>query len=53
MAIGIHWGTFKLTLEPMNEPPIRLGRELERLGIDKQLFKTLRHGEVWPRVFDG
>ena len=52
-AIGIHWGTFKLTVEPMNEPPIRLGRELERLGIDKRRFRTLQHGEVWPQVFDG
>ena len=48
-AIGIHWGT----VEPMNEPPIRLGRELERLGIDKHRFRTLQHGEVWPQVFDG
>ena len=52
-AIGIHWGTFKLTLEPMNEPPIRLSRELERLGIDKQRFRTLRHGEVWPLYSEG
>lgn len=52
-AIGIHWSTFKLTVEPMNEPPIRLGRELERLGIDKHRFRTLQHGEVWPQVFDG
>ena len=31
-AIGIHWGTFKLTLEPMNEPPNRLKKLLKQPG---------------------
>jgi N-acyl-phosphatidylethanolamine-hydrolysing phospholipase D len=47
-AIGIHWGTFKLTLEPMNEPPVRLKRALESAGIDGAIFRALKHGEMWP-----
>jgi L-ascorbate metabolism protein UlaG (beta-lactamase superfamily) len=50
-AIGIHWGTFKLTLEPMNEPPNRLKKALKAAGLDSQIFRTLKHGETWPAVF--
>ena len=46
-AIGIHWGTFKLTLEEMNEPPIRLKAALTAAGISKDAFRALQHGEDW------
>ena len=49
-AIGIHWGTFKLTLEPMNEPPIRLKNALKKAGVNGKIFRTLKHGEMWPEV---
>ena len=49
-AIGIHWGTFKLTLEPMNEPPIRLANALNAASVDSKTFRTLKHGEMWPDV---
>jgi N-acyl-phosphatidylethanolamine-hydrolysing phospholipase D len=49
-AIGIHWGTFKLTLEPMNEPPKRLKKALKAAGVDGKNFRTLKHGEIWPEV---
>ena len=49
-AIGIHWGTFKLTLEPMDEPPTRLKNALKAAGVDGEIFRTLRHGEMWPNV---
>ena len=49
-AIGVHWGTFKLTLEPMNEPPIRLKNVLKAAGVDSKNFRTLKHGEMWPEV---
>ena len=49
-AIGIHWGTFKLTLEPMNEPPIRLKNALKAAGFNSKTFRTLKHGEMWPEV---
>ena len=46
-AIGIHWGTFKLTLEPMNEPPQRLEEALSAAGIAADRFRALTHGERW------
>ena len=49
-AIGIHWGTFKLTLEPMKEPPERLKKALTAAGVDSKIFRTLKHGEMWPEV---
>ena len=49
-AISVHWGTFKLTLEPMNEPPIRLKNVLKATGVDSKNFRTLKHGEMWPEV---
>jgi L-ascorbate metabolism protein UlaG (beta-lactamase superfamily) len=33
--VAMHWGTFQLTDEPMDEPPLRLGREWQRLGLDR------------------
>ena len=46
-AFGIHWGTFKLTLEKLNEPPILLEENLRKKGIDIKKFRTLQHGEIW------
>lgn len=50
-AFGIHWGTFKLTLEKMDEPPKRLKRSLRDAGISEQVFRTLQHGESWKLPF--
>ena len=50
-AIAIHWGTFKLTLEKMSEPPLRLDQALETEGVPKSRFKVLQHGEFWPKAF--
>jgi len=46
-AVAVHWGTFKLTLEPLGEPPKRLRAALSAAGIDSSRFRALRHGEVW------
>ena len=46
-AIAVHWGTFKLTLEPMAEPPKRLEKALAEAGIDPARFRALQHGERW------
>jgi N-acyl-phosphatidylethanolamine-hydrolysing phospholipase D len=46
-AFGIHWGTFKLTLEKMDEPPVRLKSALEQEGVSKDVFRVLTHGETW------
>ena len=52
-AIAIHWGTFKLTLEKMDEPPIRLDQAMRIAGISKTRFRVLEHGQSWPEVFIG
>lgn len=50
-AVGIHWGTFKLTLETMDEPPLLLEESLIEKGISTQSFRALRHGEQWQEPF--
>ena len=32
--VAMHWGTFQLTDEPLDEPPARLHAEWQRLGLD-------------------
>ena len=49
-SIGMHWGTFKLTDEPMNEPPVLLAREVTAAGLKPADFVTLKIGET--RVFE-
>jgi N-acyl-phosphatidylethanolamine-hydrolysing phospholipase D len=44
-AVAMHWGTFRLTDEPMGEPPLRLRAELARRGIGEDRFRVLAVGE--------
>ncbi len=44
--IGIHWGTFDLAEEPIEEPPKRVAAEARRLGLDPERIWVLRHGET-------
>ena len=44
-AVAMHWGTFRLTDEPMGEPPLRLRAELARLGMGENRFRVLAVGE--------
>lgn len=46
-AVAIHWGTFKLTLEPLAEPPVRLRAALREAGLGEDRFRALAHGERW------
>ena len=46
LSIGMHWGTFILTDEPMTEPVERLAAEKLRRGITDEEFIVLRHGET-------
>ena len=46
-AVAIHWGTFKLTLEPLAEPPVRLDQAMRDAGLDTADFRALTHGERW------
>jgi L-ascorbate metabolism protein UlaG (beta-lactamase superfamily) len=34
--VAMHWGTFQLTDEPLDEPPQRLEREWQRRGLDPE-----------------
>ncbi len=45
-SVGSHWGTFKLTDEPMAEPPIALRHALARRHVPATAFRTMRIGET-------
>lgn len=46
-ALGIHWGTFELTDEPIDGPPTRLNEALAREGVQTSRFRTLEAGQAW------
>ncbi len=46
-AIGVHWGTFELTSEGINEPPEHLRAALVRKHIAADRFRTPEAGEAW------
>ncbi len=43
-SLGIHWGAFELTDEPLDDPPRALRQALQARGVDPQDFVTLRPG---------
>lgn len=45
-SVGIHWGTFTLTLEFYLEPKTLLAEEAEKHGLKKEEFVTVSHGEI-------
>ncbi len=45
-SVGIQWGTFPLTAEPVDEPPVRLHRALSEKNIDQDEFFTMKIGET-------
>lgn len=47
-AVGMHWGTFPLTGEPMGEPALRLKVETMRIGLPPDAFTTGEIGTIWP-----
>lgn len=44
-SIGIHFGTFQLTAEPINEPQEKLAVAIQNKGLNTQSFVTLAPGE--------
>jgi N-acyl-phosphatidylethanolamine-hydrolysing phospholipase D len=44
-SLACHWGTFRLTDEPLDEPPTLLRQELAARQIDPSNFRVLRPGE--------
>ena len=50
-SIGIHWGTFQLTDEPLDQPPRDLARAAQSHGLEPDAFTVLAVGETrrFPR----
>lgn len=46
VLLPMHWGTFKISDEPLDEPPVRLMAEAERCGISRKIC-ILRNGESY------
>ena len=44
--VAMHWGTFKLTDEPLDEPPRRLRAEWRRRGLPEQALRVPAIGET-------
>ncbi len=51
VSIAMHWGTFKLTDEPLAEPPLYLKKALKEAGVSEDRFIVMKFGET--RVFAG
>ena len=45
-SIGMHFGTFQLTPEPIDQPKIDLAAALAKSGVSDQDFVTLHEGET-------
>ena len=45
-SVAIHWGTFVLTDEPLDEPPKELAKHLEKTQLTSEEFFILKHGET-------
>jgi L-ascorbate metabolism protein UlaG (beta-lactamase superfamily) len=44
--VPIHWGTFDIAAEPLDEPPQRLLAEASRRGLGPDRVWVLKHGET-------
>jgi len=45
-VIGMHWGTFVLSLEPIMEPPVRFKDNAEKYGFKKKDAIVFKVGEI-------
>jgi len=46
VLLGIHWGTFDMAEEPLDEPPRLMQEEAGRRKIDPERIWILKHGET-------
>lgn len=46
-SVGMHWGSFVLTDEPMDEPPKALENAKLKYGLSANEFTVLTHGQVF------
>ncbi|MDC3055215.1 MBL fold metallo-hydrolase [Candidatus Pelagibacter sp.] len=53
-VIGMHWGTFVLSLEPILEPPLRFKQNAEKFGFEKDDAIIFKIGEfkLFKELFD-
>ena len=49
-AFGIHWNTFVLTAEAVDEPPKALSRALQKNNLDAELFQAMNIGATWIKA---
>ena len=47
-VMGMHWGTFVLSLEPIMEPPVRFKASAEEYGFAKEDVIIFKVGEIQP-----
>ena len=47
-VIGMHWGTFVLSLEPIMEPPIRFKASAVNYGFKEEDAIIFKIGEIAP-----
>ncbi|HNS96543.1 MAG TPA: MBL fold metallo-hydrolase [Polyangiaceae bacterium] len=45
--VAMHWGTFKLSDEPLDEPPLRLEKEWERRGFAREFLCIPAQGQTF------
>ena len=45
-SVAMHWGTFILTDEPLDEPPVKLRQAMQKYHIVKSEFEVYKHGET-------
>ena len=45
-SVACHWGTFRLTDEPLNEPPAVLRQAVAERGLPAEEFRALKFGET-------
>ena len=46
IVVGMHWGTFHLTTEPMHEPPERARRAWIDAALPASRLWIFQHGET-------
>ena len=51
-CFAMHWGTFRLTDEPVEEPPARFAQRWREAGLPEAANWTLAHGETRRLISD-